>query len=183
MVVELVCHEMHLDMNNGRKGSSKLISPSKVWHFSQWHDPSEPGSALGRSTEWFTYFNCVHSFSWPSISNKWKVTWRQGVKQSINFSYGEETMLTINILLSHSVYLIRVLVSKGSDLNILKMMQVSVFPVAYNLKINSSLISKQICLGETWPEFNTRITSICEYCLCVFKRAQKQHVFYIISIA
>lgn len=133
--------------------------------------------------EWFTYFNCLCSFSWPSISNNWKLTWRHSIKQNIKFSYGEETMIIIDILLSHSASLIWVLVSKGSDLNILKMMQVSLFPVAYNLKINSSLISKQICFGETWPEFNTRFTSIWEYSLCVFKKAQKQLIFYIISIA
>lgn len=137
---------------------------------------SEPGYALGRSTKWFTYFNCVCSFSWPSISKNWKLTWRQDVKQSINFLYREETMITIDILLSHSASLIWMLVSKGSDLNILKVMQVSQFPVAYNFKINSSLISEQICIGETWPEFNTRVTSIWKYCLCVFKKVQKQHV-------
>lgn len=140
----------------GNKGNSKLSS-SVGRHLNQLHDPSELGSALGRSTEWLAYFNCVCSFLRPSISDNWKLIWRRDVKQSSNFSFGaEETVIIFDIIFSHSASLIWVLVSKESDLNILKTMQVSLFPVAYDLKINGSLISKQICFGDTWSEFNTR---------------------------
>lgn len=133
------------------------FSSSILQHLSQLHDPSEPGSALGRSTEWLAYFNYICSPSWPSISGNRKLTRRQGVKQSANFSFGtEETVIIFDIIFSHSASLIWVVISKESDLNILKTMQASVFPVAYDLKINGSLISKQICFGETWSEFNTR---------------------------
>lgn len=148
---------MHLSMSRAIEEISNSFSSSMEWHLSQLHDSSEPGSALGRITEWLVYFNCECSFSWPSISYNWNLTWRQDVKQSANFSFGvEETVISFDIIISHSASFIWMFVSKESDLNILKMMQVSVFPVGYDLKINGSLISKQNCFGEIWSEFNTR---------------------------
>lgn len=61
----------------------------------------------------------------------------------------KKTVIIFDTILFHSASLISVLVSKEIDLNILKMMLVPLFPVAYDLKINGSLISKQICFGET----------------------------------
>lgn len=59
--------------------------------------------------------------------------------RSADFSFGaEEIVIIFDITFSHAASLISALVSKESDLNILKTMQFTVFPLAYHLKINNN---------------------------------------------
>lgn len=58
--------------------------------------------------------------------------------KSADFSFGtEEIVIIFDITFSHTASLTSALVSKESDLNVLKTMQFPVFPLAYDLKINS----------------------------------------------